>query len=184
MLAAIACLCLVLGAFFRGHFLLGVPAGVAFALVSLATMIVLIRVVSSKHRFYGLRVLVASILTLGVFTILVMPAQFSRDLGHFIDGHQLERSTRSHLKSIFSDDPRFAKLNFDCDYRKCIVVSVDGTIESEDSLLELRSKILNRCPDVSSRWLYWRLTIAETGVMYNDCDLTIFEDKPDAENAG
>ena len=185
MLIAIACICLVLGAFVRGHYLLGSFAGVAFALLAPGTLFVLIRVVSTQRKYHILRVVVVSAFALGVFAILAMPAQFSRDLGYFIDGHQIERTTRSQLNSIFSNDSRFAKLKFDCGYRKCIVVSVDGTIQSENDLLELRDQILEQCPSVSSRWLYWRLNIAETGAVHDDCDLTIFRERvSDTGNAG
>jgi hypothetical protein len=89
------------------------------------------------------------------------------------------------LNSIFSNDPRFAKLNFHIGQGKGFGVSVDGTIQSENDLLVLRDQILERCPNVTSRWLYWRLNIAETGVVHDDCDLTIFgETESDAENAG
>ena len=102
-----------------------------------------------------------------------------------IDGHQIERVTRSQLTSILSDDSRFTKLKFNCGYRKCIVVSVDGTIQSENDLIELRKQIFEQCPNVSSRWLFWRLKVADTGVVHDDCDLTIFG-KPETAvgNAG
>ena len=168
----------------RGYYLLGTSVGVTFTLLSAATLFVFIRVISSERKFQRLRVAVASVFALAVFTFLAIPAQFSSDLGYFIDGHQIERTTRSQLASILSDS-RFSKLNFSCGYRKCIVVSVDGTIQSENDLTELREQFFEHCPNVSSRWLFWRLNIADTGVVHDDCDLAIFgEPESVAGNAG
>ena len=185
MLIVVACICLVLGALLHGYYLLGTTAGVVFALLAAATLFVFIRVISSERRFHRLRVAVALILAMAVFTILAIPAQLNSDLGYLIDGHQIERVTRSQLTSILSDDSRFTKLKFNCGYRKCIVVSVDGTIQSENDLIELRKQIFEQCPNVSSRWLFWRLKVADTGVVHDDCDLTIFG-KPETAvgNAG
>lgn len=184
MLVAIASACLVIGAFLRGHFLLGIVAGVAFALIASATIFVLIRVAFTKRKFHKLRIAFASILSLGVFSILSMLDRFNSDLTSIIEGHQLQRTACSNLNSIFSSDSRFADLDFECGYRKCIIVTVDGSIQSQADLLELRDQIFERCPELSSRWLFWRLKIAEAGIVYNDCDLTIFgEPESDAGDA-
>ena len=100
MLIVVACICLVLGALLHGYYLLGTTAGVVFALLAAATLFVFIRVISSERRFHRLRVAVALILAMAVFTILAIPAQLNSDLGYLIDGHQIERVTRSQLLSL------------------------------------------------------------------------------------
>lgn len=109
-----------------------------------------------------------------------IPARFSPDLAHFIDGHNIERTTRLQLHDVFASDPRFSNLDYQCNYTKCIVVSVNGNIKTESDLLELRRRIFNNCPHVSSRWLYWELTVDDLGIAHDDCDLTIHGDPKNA----
>jgi hypothetical protein len=185
MLIGVGCFGLVLGAFTRGNYLMGISAGIAFVSLALATIFVLIRVVPTKRRFNGSRVVLASIFALFVVAFLTMPAQFSVHFHHVSNRHQIERTTWSQLNSILSNDPRFAKLKFDFSRAKGFFVTVEGSIQSENDLLELRNQILERCPHISRRFLFWRLNIVETGVMHDASDLKFFsETEVDAESAG
>ena len=167
-------ICIVGGAIARGNYLLGTAAAIVFGLLASGTLFLVYRVFTTTEKFHVVRQAIVLLVAIGVLTVLTIPARFNPDLGVLIEGHQTERVTRSHLHNIFPGDSRFANLDFQCNYSKCIVVSVHGSIRTESDLLELRKKIFATCPNVSSRWLYWELTLQESGRTLNGCDLTLF----------
>jgi hypothetical protein len=141
-------------------------------LVSAAVVFVVWRVFSSARRFQGVQQTIALVFAASVFSILAFPACFSPDLKYFIEDHHIERLTRSQLESVFGSSPRFADLEFSCTFRKCIVVEVRGRINTQSDLLDLRTKVFDTCPNVSSRWLFWHLTVEDSGITYDrECDI-------------
>ena len=180
-LIAIAFICVVIGAFARGNHLLGTGAGITFAILAMGSLFVVWRVFASRRRLQIVRQIAAVLFAVTVLTILTIPDRFSPDLAYFIDGHNIERVTRSQLHDVLAGDPRFSNLDFRCNYTKCIVVSVNGNIKTESDLLELRQRIFDNCPHVSSRWLYWELNVDESSVTHDDCDLSIFGEPKDGD---
>lgn len=176
LLIAITFICVVMGAYARGNYLLGTGAGIMFAILVMGSIFVVWRVFASRRRLQVVRQIAAVLLALTVLTTLTIPGRINPELAYFIDGHNIERVTRSQLHDVFAGDPRFSNLDFRCNYTKCIVVSVNGNIETESDLLELRQRIFDNCPNVSSRWLYWELNVDESSVGHDDCDLSIFGD--------
>jgi len=175
-LIATGCIAIVLTAFARGDYLLGSRAGILFATVAAATLCVIVRVSTANRRFQFVRQSVALLFGLAVFVILASPSRFNPELNYFIDGHRSERSTQSQLRSVFNHDLRFSTLEYECVWSKCIVVVVSGRINSESDMLDLRDRIFAQCPEVSSRWLYWRVKVDDSGVEHDACDLTIYGD--------
>jgi hypothetical protein len=86
--------------------------------------------------------------------------------------------TRSQLRAILSEDPRFASLDFQCNCTKCVVVRVHGTVAVQSDLLDLRKRIFAGCPSVSGRWLYWKATVEQSGSTCEGCDLELFGAPP------
>lgn len=176
-LIATGCGSLVLAAFARGYFLLGVFVGFMFASAAAATLFVIIREFRVTQRFPLVRQSVAIVFGLAVFSLLAMPTWLNPDLRTFIEGHQSEQATRSQMRSVLLSDPRFSTLEFDCRFRKCIILNVRGSVKSEKDLLDLRDRIFEQCSDVSSRWLFWDVTCIDSGVTRSDCDLQIYGDE-------
>jgi len=142
-LIVITFFCIVMAAFARGRFLLGTTAGIFFGMAGTGTLFVNWRVFSVDRKFQMTRQVIAVLFAFAVFTILAIPTQFSPTLAHFIDGHHTERLTQSELQSVLSSDPSFSRLRYECNYRKCIIVSVNGNVARESDLLDLRDKIFS-----------------------------------------
>ena len=156
----------------RGYYLLGTTAAVVFGLIAAATLFVVWRVFVTASRFRRFQQTVSVLFAASVFSILAFPACFSPDLHYFIEDHRIERLTQRQLETVFGSSPKFAALRFSCRFTKCIVVDVDGTIDSQADLRELRQTIFDNCPHVSSRWLFWNLTVKEGSITYyRKCDL-------------
>ena len=172
----------VIAFFACGNHLFGVGAGITFGLITAGCLFIVWREFRAQQRFRIPRRIIAILFACVVLLILAFPAKFNPDLNDLIGGHQVERATRSQLQNVFYGDPRFSRLDFQCQFTKCIVVRVKGNINTRSDLLDLRTKIFSSCPHISSRWLYWELTIDDTAVRINDCDLTIFGDP--AGNSG
>ena len=165
-----------IAAFCRGYFLLGVGAGVIFGLLAACPAYLIGRVCVAPGRLRVSQALFAALLGLSVLIFLANPALFNSDFAYFIEGHQSERATQSEVAAILGSDPRFSALSFTCRWRKCVVLDIKGSVQSERDLLDVRSRIFERCPHVSSRWLFWNVVCKDSGVVQNDCDLTLFGD--------
>jgi hypothetical protein len=170
----IVSICIVGGVIVRGNYLLGAAAAILFGVVASGTLFLVYRSFTTAGNFHVVRLVIVLLFATGVLTVLTIPAWFNPDLGVIIKGHQIERATRSQLHHVFSGDPRFTNLDFQCNYTKCIVVRVRGSIKTESDLFDLRKRVFATCPDVSSRWLYWKVTVQESGSTRDDCDLTVF----------
>lgn len=155
-----------------GHYLLGATIAVVFGLLSAGAIFVVWRVFATARKFRRFQQVVVVMFAASVFSVLAFPASFSPDLHHFIEDHRIERLTQGQLKTVFQSSPKYADLRFSCDFTKCIVVVVSGRIDNEADLRTLRQMIFDTCPHVSSRWLFWNLTVQETKATYDHkCDL-------------
>jgi hypothetical protein len=156
----------------RGYYLLGTTAAVVFGLTAAAVLFVVWRVLVTAQRFRRFQQTAVIVFAASVLLILAFPACFSPDLHYFIEDHRIERQTRSQLETVFGSSPKFADLRFSCTFRKCIVVEVSGRVGSQSDLRELRRTIFDTCPHVSSRWLFWSVTVQEANITYDrKCDL-------------
>jgi hypothetical protein len=168
--------CAAISAFFRGYFLLGLGAGVAFGLLAACPAYLVGRVFVAPGRFRVSHALLAQLLGLSVLVFLANPSSLNSDFAYFIEGHQSERATQSEVATILGSDARFAALTFKCRWRKCVVLEIEGSVKSDKDLLDVRSRIFERCPHVSSRWLFWNVLCEDSGVARNGCDLKVFRD--------
>jgi hypothetical protein len=168
--------CIVGGAAARGDYLLGAGAAVLFGLAACGAMFLVYRAFSAAGALRFVHRTTALLFAVVVLTILAIPAQFNSDIGALAELHRMQRETQSELQRVFAGDPRFARLQFECHCRKCVVVRVQGTIATQSDLHDLRKRILADCPDGSSRWLYWEVTIEESGNKCRGCDLELFGD--------
>jgi hypothetical protein len=156
----------------RGYCLLGTTAAVVFGLTAAAVLFVVWRVFLTARRLRIFQQTVLLLFAVCVFSILTFPAYFSPDLHFFVEDHRIERLTQSQLGTVVRSSQKYVALRFSCRFTKCIVVHVDGTIGSQADLRELRQAIFDNCPHVSSRWLFWRLTVQEGNLRYDDkCDI-------------
>jgi hypothetical protein len=170
--------CIVVAAAVRGNALLGGAVAVAFGVLASAPLFLVWRAFSTPRKFPTISQAIAVVLTAAVLAFVAFPASFNHDFARFIEDHQIERLTGTQLKCVVGSSPRFAGIVSSCTFRKCILVTIRGTIATQSDLLDLRTKILDACPHVASRWLYWELTVEESGRAYRDCDLTLFGDSP------
>jgi hypothetical protein len=177
---AVLFVCIVGAAIVRGNYLLGTAVATVFGLLACGALFLVYRVFTTTGEFRFVRQVIVLVFAVGVLTVLTIPAWFNPDLGVLIEGHQTERTTRSQLRKVFSGDPRFANLDFHCDYTKCIVVSVHGSIETELDFLDLRKGIFMNCPKVSSRWLHWKVTVEESDNTHDANDSSLFGAPVDA----
>jgi hypothetical protein len=178
LLFAVSATSIAFGAFARGSYLLGSGAGLLYAFVALGASYILGRTLFVNRNSSNTRKLVTISLIVVVFVVLAAPSYFNSYIGRLIAGYRSEHETQAKLSAILARDPQFNELTADCRYNKCIVVTLEGRIEDESDLLRLRDLILDQCPDVSSRWLIWRVEIIKTGVEFNDCDLSIYGEMP------
>jgi hypothetical protein len=156
----------------RGYYLLGTDAAVLFGLISAVVLFVVWRIFLTAHRFRRFQEAVALVFAVSIFSVLAFPACFSHDLHYFIENHRIEQLTQSQLESVFASSPKFAELGFSCRFTKCIVVEVNGRINSQSDLRDLRRMIFDTCPHVCSRWLFWDLSVQDADIIYHHkCDL-------------
>lgn len=173
---AIVFVCLILGAIFRGYYLLGSGAGIAFGILAAGVLWLFYSAIAEHQNRPILSMVIAATLALGAFAAIAFPSYLSEDLGMFINDHATERETQHQLQQILAGEVNYANLAIECRFRKCIFISVRGTLQTKSDLLELRRQIFENCPKASSRWLFWDVTIAESGTRYDDIDLTLFGD--------
>jgi hypothetical protein len=163
---------IVVAAVFRGYYLLGTGFAVVFGLLSALVLFVVWRVFLTARGFGRGRKAIVLVFAACVLPFVAFPAFFSHDLGCFIEDHRIERLTQTQLETAFGSSPKFANLHFSCRFTKCIVVEIDGTVSSQADLRELRQTIFDTCPHVSSRWLFWNVTIEDSRIGYdNKCDI-------------
>jgi hypothetical protein len=161
----------------RGYYLLGTTVAIVFGLMAAAVLFVVWRIFSTPRRFQHIQKTIILIFSALVFSIISVPQYFNANLNYFIENQRIERLTQAQLKTVFESDPKFSKLHFSCAFTKCIVVQVYGQINSQSDLRDLRSRVFETCPNVSSRWLFWHLTIKDANMTYDGkCDIDFFPD--------
>jgi hypothetical protein len=162
----------VAAAAIHGYYLLGTITAVVFGLAAAAVLFVVWRVFATARKCRRFQQTVVLIFGVSVFSVLAFPASFSPGLHYFIEDHRIERLTRGQLRTVFQSSPKYAGLRFSCNFTKCIVVDVSGRIDNEADLRALRQMIFGTCPHVSSRWLFWDLTVQEMNATYDrKCDI-------------
>lgn len=150
----------VMGAYLRGEFLLGRRAGVVYALVAiLATGLILRAAVARPLQAQQL-------MSRCVFTFLVslafaFPTVLNRDLQHFVDLQATNRAIRSELKSVFAADKAFGNLAIETTQRKCVCVTVSGSVASAADFDRLRTCVSSECPSVEKVLIHWEVSIGE-----------------------
>jgi hypothetical protein len=174
ILMSIVVVGLFLCAALRGYLLLGSDVAVVFAVLAAAALYLLWRAFAATRKRSVLSMVVAVAVTVPVGLFMAFPPWFNSDFATFIEGHATERRTKRELRQIVTENEVFADLDVECKFRKCIVVTVRGTLPTKSDLLELRQRIFEHCPDVSSRWLFWEIMVLDSGTKYDDIDLTLF----------
>jgi hypothetical protein len=162
----------VISAVAWGNHLLGRTPAVVFGFIAAAVLFFVYRVFVTARKFQCFQQTVTLLFATFVFSVLAFPAFFSPDLRYFIEDHRVERLTQGQLKTVFQSNQKYANLCFSCNFTKCIVVEVSGRLESEADLRTLRQMIFDTCPHVSSRWLFWKITLQDSNAIYdNKCDI-------------
>lgn len=171
-----AFVCIVVAVSARGNCLSGQGAGAYFGVLASASLFVAWRVFGHQRRFKGTARFAALLFGSCVILVLMLPHWLNPDVAYFVDARRIERETSAQLRSTFENDPRYSELDYQCGCRKSITVSVDGILSNQSDLIELRSQIFNNCAHVTSRWLYWNVSVSDPAATHNDTDLTIFGD--------
>ena len=166
--------CLFLGAAFRGYYLLGSGMGIVFGLLAAAVLFLLYGVIAGHRHRSILSTAIVVTVTLAAIFAMAFPSYVNKDLGLLIDDHATERKTQHQLQRILAGEAKFANLDIQCKFTKCIIVTVHGTLRTKSDLFELRRRIFENCPKVASRWLFWDITVLDSGIKYDDIDLTLF----------
>jgi len=156
--------------------LLGTDVGVVFGLLATGALYLLFRAFAVQGKRPVALQIVVVMVALGVVFAITFPSYFNSDLGLLIEDHARERETQNQLGEIVKEDGRFADLDVECDFTRGHSTRVRGTIQSEHDLLDFRRRVFQDCPHVRSRLLFWKLTVTDTGAIFDGCDETLFGD--------
>lgn len=150
----------VTGAYVRGEFLLGRRAGIVYALVAiLATGMILRSAVA--RPFQAQRLMSRCVFTFLVSLAFAFPTVLNRDLQHFVDLQATNRAIRSELKSVFAADKAFGDLAIETTQRKCVCVTVSGSVASAADFDRLRTRVSSECPSIDKVLIHWEVSIGE-----------------------
>lgn len=148
-----------LACYSRGSYLLGPSTGLAFGLIGGATSWVFYRAMRLDHGL--ILPIFGSLFGLAIFAILTTPIVFSPTAGYSLEKHHMETLASQRLKTILRDT-RFTGIKCECEFRKCILVSIRGKIAQESDLADLRDLILRADTNGSKILLRWRLECGDS----------------------
>ncbi len=136
---------LVVIAFLRGNYLLGIETGAAYALVAAGILALLTQ---ENSRWI---VALLAVLSVPVAIVMAYPAWFSPDLQHFIDKQATARAVRESLHQVFDSDPAFADLSVSTVHLKVVHFTIHGSLHTKADFERLRrlivhNRLVRGCP--------------------------------------
>lgn len=158
LLISFAFISAILGAYFRGNYLMGTGAGFIYSFV--AFLIVLLAISSlNKTPLPRFRIAFLVLFALLVGFALSFPTYFNSDLQIQINRQHEERSAREELNSILSDDLAFSDLETTTYSRKMLCVEIHGTVPTKNDLERLKNTVTSQCDFVEHSYVDWRVNV-------------------------
>ncbi len=156
-------------AFLRGHYLLGLDAGVAYALVAASVVWLVTRNVRKAPQPVQVLAFIVTVFPIGF--VLAFPETINPDVGHFIAKQETDRNVRSELIVVFDSAKDFSHLSIETTHVKVVNVTIVGELPNRGRWQALREQILAECPTLSLCPLHWDLEIQGEAIQGLDSEL-------------
>jgi hypothetical protein len=138
VLLGIAFIAVILAAYCRGNYLLGMGVGITYAIV--ASLIVLLAVRALRQTpVPKMRIALLVLFAVPVGFALAFPAHINPDVQVFINKQTVDRNARSELTAIFATDPAFSDFGISTTHLKCINVEVHGSVPTKEGANSVRN---------------------------------------------
>ncbi len=166
----------VVGAYLRGEYLLGVGCGIAYAAITLALVWLVSQARTPAGRVSVIRVLFMMLFVLPVGYAMAFPASLNSDVQVFINKQATERRARAELAAVFASDPAYRDLSVSSVHLKVVNLTIRGSLGARADLERLRSRITAECPALVECFLHWEVTLRDTGQRVDGLDRDVFQD--------
>ncbi len=173
---ATAGVALVVLAFLRGNYLLGLRYGVACAAIVVAILWLLARSRTARGSVAFVRAgfVLACAVPLGY--AIAFPASLNSDVQVFIDDQATNRMVRHELAAVFACDPAYRELSVSSVRLKSVIFTVHGSLGTRADLERLRHRIAQECQTVRLGFLRWDVYLRDTREKVSGLDEDLFED--------
>jgi hypothetical protein len=173
----------VMAAFLRGNYLLGLGCGIVYAAIALALLWLLARARTPAGDVSVARVVFVMLFALPVGYALAFPASLNPAVQVFIDKQATDRRARAELAAVFASDAAYRDLSVSSVHLKVVNITVRGSMASRSDLQRLRSRIGGECPALGECFLHWDVVLRDTGERVSGLDRDLFQEAEPAAAA-
>ena len=174
LLFAAAGVAVMVAAFLRGNYLLGLVCGIVYAGVAFALLLLLARSRTPGGGVSVARVAFVAVLAVPVGYVMAFPSY--PDVQIFIDKQATERKARGELAAVFASDPAYRDLSVTSVQLKVVNISVRGVLGTRADLDRLRSRIAAECPALGECLLHWEVALRDSGQRLSGLDRDLCQD--------
>lgn len=166
-------------AFLRGNHLLGMEAGIMFALVTGGALWLFVKTFARDGKISFARLVATSLLIGFVAFAIAFPAKVNSDLQHFIDKQATDRAARVEVRQVIESDNTFGSLSVATTRYKWVLVTVSGVMPTRDDFNRLRTRLIEDCPTLKTCTLEWHIRLHDSNENVDGFDHELF---PPPEN--
>ena len=169
---------LMIIAFSRGNYLLGIQVGIAYVLVVAGLLWLLLESFRRKGMVAVIQKSVLSLLAIPIGFALAFPASINPDVQHFVNKQATDRNVREELKRVFGSDSAFGDLSISTTHLKVVNVTICGSLPTRDHMKRLHESLVSDCPTLKLCPLHWDIRLHDTNEWLKGLDHELF---PSAE---
>ena len=167
----------VVAAFLRGNYLLGLVCGAVYAVIAVAILWLLARSRIPAGGVSVMRAVFVVTFALPIGYALAFPASINPDVQSFVDNHR----ARAELADVLESAPVYRGLSVSPRPPKEVYITVHGSLGTRGEFEQLRSRLGEECPTLGECGLDWDVYLRDARETVSGLDDELFEDaKPAA----
>jgi len=165
---------LILTAFLRGNYLLGLGCGAAYVAITVGILWLLARTLLLTKKPSIARATLVAALSIPVGFAMAYPASINPDVQIGIDRQATDREARKELAAVFGSDPAFTDLSISTMLLKVVNVTIHGSMNTRSGLDRLRDRIASECAAVHRCILHWDVALRDPAQRLDGLDSDLF----------
>ena len=167
MLTTVFFIAIMLAAYSRGNYLLGVIHGLVYAMVAACAAAILWGMIS-QSPVPKLRLSLLILIVIPIALIFAFPTYFNPQLQHFVDKQATARNARAELNKLFGSDPAFSDLGVLTIKLKAVGIEIYGSVPIKSDLDRLRMQILDQCQCVDDCIVHLSIHVCDESQTYTE----------------
>lgn len=159
---SVAAMAMLIIAFLRGNFLLGLDGGTAYVVVVAGLLSLFVNSLRRQQRAARLQQMILALLVIPIGFVLAFPAWINPEIQVFINKQSIDRNVRQELNRVFDSDPAFTELSVDTTHLKVVNVTISGSLPTNDDSKRLLKYLESDCPTLKLCPLHWKVRLRDS----------------------